>query len=67
MEGPVGWVLPGGIAYKLGRRSGLRDTDPRWRRWPFLGGLLDGWNYNVGRERSLRERSARNDPDGPTP
>jgi hypothetical protein len=56
MESPVGWVLPGGFAYKLGRRSGRKDTDPRWKPWPFVGGALDGWNYNVGRERSLRER-----------
>jgi hypothetical protein len=40
-DSPAGWLLPGGAAYKLGRRSGREGTDPRWRRWPFVAGLLD--------------------------
>jgi hypothetical protein len=54
LESPAGWLLPGGWAYKLGRRN--YEGTPRWRVWPLGGGLLDWWNYNVGRERARRER-----------
>ena len=61
MESPVGWILPSGTSYKLGRRD-PGPTDRRSVYW--LGvllqgpvrGLLSGWNYNVGRERTQRER-----------
>jgi hypothetical protein len=55
MDSPVGWLLPGGAAYKFGRMSG-RHGKKRWHKMPFLAGLLDGWNYNVGRERARREQ-----------
>lgn len=55
MESRIGWLLPGGAAYKLGQR----DTrgDGRARLWPYLGGWLNGWNYNVGRERARRRQN----------
>ena len=55
MDSPVGWILPGGAAYKLGRRS-AKHGKKTWHKLPFLAGLLDGWNYNVGRERARREQ-----------
>jgi hypothetical protein len=61
MDSPLGWLLPGGAAYKLGRRSARRGGDSSWRKWPFLAGLLDGWNYNVGRERARREQGLEDD------
>lgn len=55
MDSPVGWILPGGAAYKLGRRS-AKHGKKTWHKLPFVAGLLDGWNYNVGRERARREQ-----------
>jgi hypothetical protein len=60
MDSPVGWLLPGGAAYKLGRRSATRG-DKTLHLWPFAAGLLDGWNYNVGRERARRKQGLDHD------
>ena len=46
-ESRAGWLMPGGIFYKLGQR----DTGSRERWWPYLFGLIDGWMYNAGRVR----------------
>jgi hypothetical protein len=51
-ESRFGWLMPGGIFWKLGRRDGRS----RERFWPYLFGLLDGWMYNAGRDRRTRER-----------
>lgn len=54
-ESRWGWLMPGGLGWKLGRR----DTTERERLWPYLVGLTDGWFYNAARERSVRERAER--------
>jgi hypothetical protein len=52
MDSRVGWLLPGGIAYKVGQRDPKRGE----RLVPYLFGALDGWNYNAGRERAVLGR-----------
>lgn len=64
MEGPAGWLLPGGFAYKLGQRVGRRQqhVDGRERLWAYLLGWLNGWNYNVGRERAAQRAMGNRNP-----
>lgn len=50
-ESRWGWLMPGGIFWKLGRR----DASGRERALPYFFGLADGWMYNAARERSARE------------
>lgn len=50
-ESRAGWMMPGGLFWKLGRR----DDKPGERVWPYLTGLLNGWMYNAGRLRRAQE------------
>lgn len=50
--------MPGGIAWKLGRR----DKGRRERLFPYVFGLLDGWFYNAARERTARQADADAEP-----
>jgi hypothetical protein len=62
VDSPIGWLLPGGASYKVGRRHpGSSD-----RSWPYwfgvllqgpVRGALSGWNYNAGRERGYLDRA----------
>jgi hypothetical protein len=53
-ESRLGWLMPGGIAWKLGRRS----AKPGERAWPYFFGFMDGWFFNAARERTAKERAA---------
>jgi hypothetical protein len=50
-ESRWGWVMPGGIFWKLGRR----DSSDRERVLPYFLGFTEGWFYNSARARSARE------------
>ena len=51
-ESRFGWLMPGGLLYKLGRRDGPEKR--RW--WPYLlDWPLGGWLYNGGRRRTEGE------------
>ena len=52
LGGPLGWIWPGGLFYKLGRIDGRREE----RLIPYSFGPLDGFYYNAGREHALAER-----------
>jgi hypothetical protein len=55
----IGWLLPGGAAFKLGQRAGRRGSQ-RSHWWLLLtGDWLNWWNYNVGRDRAAAEQPAR--------
>lgn len=56
-ESRWGWVMPGGIFWKLGRR----DTNRRERVLPYFLGFTEGWFYNAARQRSARETQAAED------
>jgi hypothetical protein len=57
-ESRAGWLMPGGIFWKLGRR----DRRQGERFWPYLLGLGDGWLYNAARERTARETTSKVEP-----
>jgi len=52
LGGPLGWVWPGGLLYKLGRFDGRREE----RLIPYTFGPLGGFYYNAGREHAIAER-----------
>jgi hypothetical protein len=51
----AGWLMPGGIFWKRGRRG---DTEGR-RLWPYLFGPVNAWFYNAGRKRRASEGDRR--------
>lgn len=52
-ESKVGWLMPFGLFWKLGRR----DERPGERFWPYFLNPIGGWVYNAGRERRARENT----------
>jgi hypothetical protein len=53
-ESRLGWLMPGGVFWKLGRR----DSSGRERIAPYFLGFTEGWFYNAARARSAREARA---------
>lgn len=54
-----GWLLPGGVAYKLGRRD--RREGERWSAYLLGGGF--GWLYNAGRVDARRDAAMDREDD----
>src|SRR3954447_1308380 len=55
----VGWIMPGGVATKLGSRD--RTPETNWLAY-LVGGLLNGWLYN--RARPLKAEPSPEEQDG---
>jgi hypothetical protein len=52
-DSPVGWLVPGGAPYKLGRTDGADVTiDGSWLIWGVWGERL----YDRGRRRTVEEQ-----------
>jgi hypothetical protein len=57
-DSPIGWVIPGGAPYKLGRRDGYDSTFfGSWLIWGVWGERL----YDRGRRRTVSEHQQRDD------
>ena len=51
-DSPIGWIVPGGAPYKLGRRNGAESTlAGSWLIWGVWGERL----YDRGRRRTVAE------------
>lgn len=51
-DSPIGWIVPGGAPYKLGRRDGAESTlAGSWLIWGVWGERL----YDRGRRRTVAE------------